>query len=97
MITIFCDFRQFSAKKWRFSQKPITYDHILLQLSPSGEKTLFFDQILQKVATVGVSFTPVLIDFNFQNDNIGPYTDSLSFQRGVDVKNQPIECPGGVV
>jgi hypothetical protein len=21
MITIFCDFRQFSAKKWRFSQK----------------------------------------------------------------------------
>jgi hypothetical protein len=23
MITIFCDFCQFSAKKWRFSQKPM--------------------------------------------------------------------------
>jgi hypothetical protein len=23
MITIFCEFRQFSAKKWRFSQKPM--------------------------------------------------------------------------
>jgi hypothetical protein len=23
MITIFCDFRPFSAKKWRFSQKPM--------------------------------------------------------------------------
>jgi hypothetical protein len=23
MITIFCDFRRFSAKKWRFSQKPM--------------------------------------------------------------------------
>jgi hypothetical protein len=23
MITIFCDFRPFSAKNWRFSQKPM--------------------------------------------------------------------------
>jgi hypothetical protein len=23
MITIFCDFRTFSAKNWRFSQKPM--------------------------------------------------------------------------
>jgi hypothetical protein len=25
MITFFCDFCQFSAKKWRFSQKPMLW------------------------------------------------------------------------
>jgi hypothetical protein len=30
MITIFCDFWQFSAKKWRFSQKPMLWSKFCL-------------------------------------------------------------------
>jgi hypothetical protein len=33
MITIFCDFCQFSAKHWRFSQKPMLWSHFLQKLA----------------------------------------------------------------
>jgi hypothetical protein len=49
MITIFYDFWQFSAKNWRFSQKPMLSIKILHNL-PSflSQKRQFFCQILGK-------------------------------------------------
>jgi hypothetical protein len=38
MITIFCDFCQFSAKKWSFSQKPMLLSQFLQNVTVVGAK-----------------------------------------------------------
>jgi hypothetical protein len=57
MITIFCDFRQFSAKKWRFSQKSILCPKFLINLTLLRDKNanifakIFFAKIFFKILT----------------------------------------------
>jgi hypothetical protein len=43
MITIFCEFRQFSAKKWRFSQKPMLWSQFcIIWLCFESKTPIFF-------------------------------------------------------
>jgi hypothetical protein len=48
MITIFCDFRQFSAKYWRFSQKPMLWHNLALFRVKNAN---FFAENILKIIT----------------------------------------------
>jgi hypothetical protein len=51
MITIFCDFGQFSAKNWRFSQKPMLHMIKILDNLPSfvlSQKRQIFRRIFRR-------------------------------------------------
>jgi hypothetical protein len=62
MITIFCDFRQFSAKKWRFSQKPMLWSKLsIIYLCFESETQIFFaeffgENILKIITSVPDEF-----------------------------------------
>jgi hypothetical protein len=58
MITMFCDFRQFSAKNWRFSKKPMLWSKFCIIYLCFESKRQFFRWIFRRKY--------------FLNHNIGP-------------------------
>jgi hypothetical protein len=66
MITIFCDFRQFSAKKWSFSQKPLLWSKFCIIQLCFESQTLIFAKFLAKI---------------FKNPNIGTRSQKTVFVR----------------